>query len=170
MSVREVLRYPHPALKAVAREVSFPGDADEVARVAGDLLDTMASMSFTTGVAATQLGEMVRVVVVDVTGHRRTTVSNGQIVLVNPVLVSSSEESEVGREGCLSIPDLTANVRRPVSVGVTGVDASGTAVELNTEGFEARCLLHEIDHLDGILFLDRVDSMKTDVFRRKKYG
>jgi peptide deformylase len=168
--VREVLRYPHPALKAVARPVAFPADADEVERVARDLLDTMGSMSFTTGVAATQLGEMVRVVAVDVTGHKRTTVCHGEMVLVNPVVESASQESEVGREGCLSIPDLTANVRRPVSVVVTAFGADGAAVEVETEGFEARCLLHEIDHLDGILFLDRVDSLATDVFRRKKYG
>jgi peptide deformylase len=170
VGVRDVLRYPHPALKAVARPLSFPDDAGEAERVAADLLDTMGSMSFTTGVAATQLGELVRVVVVDVTGHRRTTACHGQIVLVNPAIESESEESEVGREGCLSIPDLTANVRRPVGVVVAGVDAAGTAVRVETEGFEARCLLHEIDHLDGILFLDRVDSMTTDVFRRKKYG
>ena len=170
MGVRQVLRYPHPALKAVGRELSFPGDADEAARVAGDLIDTMRSMSFTTGVAATQLGELVRVVAVDVTGHRRTTACHGELVLVNPVIESSSAETEVGREGCLSIPDLTANVRRPVAVVVAGVDVEGAAVTVATEGFEARCLLHEIDHLDGLLFLDRVDSMATDVFRRKKYG
>jgi peptide deformylase len=170
VGVRQVLRYPHPALKAVGRELSFPGDADEAARVAGDLIDTMRSMSFTTGVAATQLGELVRVVAVDVTGHRRTTACHGELVLVNPVIESSSAETEVGREGCLSIPDLTANVRRPLAVVVAGVDVEGAAVTVATEGFEARCLLHEIDHLDGLLFLDRVDSMATDVFRRKKYG
>ena len=170
MGVREVLRYPHPALKAVGRELSFPSDAEEAERVAGDLLDTMRSMSFTTGVAATQLGELVRVVAVDVTGHKRTTACHGEFVLVNPVVLATSEETEVGREGCLSIPDLTANVRRPVWVTVIGLDAAGGYTTVETEGFEARCLLHEIDHLDGILFLDRVDSMTTDVFRRKKYG
>jgi len=170
VAVREVLRYPHPALKATARELSFPDDAGEAERVAGDLLDTMRSMSFTTGVAATQLAELVRVVVVDVTGHRRTTTCHGELVLINPIVIAASAESEVGREGCLSIPDLTANVRRPLWVSVTGLDASGDDIAIETEGFEARCLLHEIDHLDGILFLDRVDSLKTDVFRRKKYG
>jgi peptide deformylase len=168
--VREVLHYPHPALKATARAVELPVDGGEVERVAADLVDTMRSMSFTTGVAATQLGELVRIVAVDVTGHRRTTVCHGELVLVNPAVVSASDETEVGREGCLSIPHLTANVRRPVSVAVDAVDPSGTPVRVETEGFEARCLLHEIDHLDGILFLDRVDSLSTDVFRRKKYG
>src|SRR3954469_8430343 len=130
MGVRDVLRYPHPALKAAGRELSFPDDAAEAERVAGDLVDTLRSMSFTTGVAATQLGELVRIVAVDVTGHRRTTTCHGELILVNPAVVSSSDESEVGREGCLSIPDLTANVRRPVSVVVSAVDAAGAPVEV----------------------------------------
>jgi peptide deformylase len=170
VAVREVLRYPDPALKAVARRLSFAADELVVSRVAGDLLDTMRSMSFTTGVAATQLGELVRIVVVDVTGHKRTSTCHGELVLVNPEVKWASKQTEVGREGCLSIPDLTANVRRPLSVVVEGLDAAGQEARVETEGFEARCLLHEIDHLDGILFLDRVDSLATDVFRRKKYG
>ena len=104
------------------------------------------------------------------TGHKRTTACNGEFVLVNPVVVSQSDESEVGREGCLSLPDLTANVRRPVGVVVEGLDADGAPLRIETEGFEARCLLHELDHLDGVLFLDRVDSLTSDVFRRKKYS
>ena len=167
MAVREVLRFPHPALKAVADEVH---DAAEIARVADDLLDTMRATTYTTGVAATQLGELVRIVAVDVTGHKRTTACHGEFVLVNPVLRSQSDESEVGREGCLSLPDLTANVRRPVAVVVEGLDADGSSLTVETEGFEARCLLHELDHLDGVLFLDRVDSLTSDVFRRKKYS
>jgi peptide deformylase len=73
--------------------------------------------------------------------------------------------AEVAREGCLSIPDLTANVRRATRIVV---EAGDRVIE--SEGFEARCLLHELDHLDGLLFLDRVDSLKTDVFRRKRYA
>jgi peptide deformylase len=167
VAVRDVLLFPHPALKAVASPLE---DAAEIARVAGDLLDTLRATTYTTGVAATQLGELVRLVAVDVTGHKRTTTCHGEFVLVNPVVVSSSDESEVGREGCLSLPDLTANVRRPVSVVVSGLDASGAELTVETAGFEARCLLHELDHLDGVLFLDRVDSLTSDVFRRKKYS
>ena len=167
MAVREVLQYPHPALKAVAEEVR---DAGEIGRVAGDLLDTMRATTYTTGVAATQLGELVRIVAVDVAGHRRTETCHGEFVLVNPAVVWSSEATEVGREGCLSLPDLTANVRRPVAVVVEGMDHHGDAFRIETQGFEARCLLHELDHLDGVLFLDRVDSLTSDVFRRKRYG
>jgi peptide deformylase len=162
--VREVLVYPNPALKAVASEVLDVADAAEIVT---DLLDTMRDTTYTTGVAATQLGSMQRVIAVDVTGHKKTTVCHGEFVLINPV-VESSVGSEVGREGCLSLPSLTANVRRATSIVVSGLSPEGEDVTIRTEGFEARCLLHELDHLDGILFLDRVDSLKTDVFRRKR--
>jgi peptide deformylase len=155
--VREVLVYPHPALKQVAREAH---EAGEIARVRQDLLDTMDAFGHCVGLAATQLGEMVRIVVVDVTGHKKATTTNGRLVLVNPRIVLA-EGAEVGREGCLSIPELTANVRRATTIEVESDDG-----RIRSEGFEARCLQHEIDHLDGLLFLDRVDSLTADVFRR----
>ena len=80
-----------------------------------------------------------------------------------------SSGAEVAREGCLSIPDLTANVRRATEIVVEARSPAGERVVVESQGFEARCILHELDHLDGILFLDRVDSLKTDVFRRKHY-
>ena len=163
MPVREVLVYPHPALKQVARALD-PGEDEEIARVAADLVDTMESFGHCVGLAATQLGEMVRMVVVDVTGHKKAPVSNGRLVLVNPRIVSAAG-AEVGREGCLSIPELTANVRRATTIEVESADGT-----LRSEGFEARCLQHELDHLDGLLFLDRVDSLTADVFRRKRRG
>jgi len=159
--IRDVLLYPHPALKQVAREARDPG---EIARVSEDLLDTMESFGHCVGLAATQLGEMVRIVVVDVSGHKKATTSNGRLVLVNPRVVQT-DGAEVGREGCLSIPELTANVRRATKIVV---EADGRRIA--SEGFEARCLQHEIDHLDGLLFLDRVDSLTADVFRRVRSG
>ena len=159
--IRDVLLYPHPALKQVAREARDPA---EIARVSEDLLDTMESFGHCVGLAATQLGEMVRIVVVDVTGHKKATTSNGRLVLVNPRVVHA-DGAEVGREGCLSIPELTANVRRATKIVV---EADGRRIA--SEGFEARCLQHEIDHLDGLLFLDRVDSLTADVFRRVRSG
>jgi peptide deformylase len=159
--IRDVLLYPHPALKQAAREARDPA---EIARVSEDLLDTMESFGHCVGLAATQLGEMVRIVVVDVSGHRKATTSNGRLVLVNPRVVHT-DGAEVGREGCLSIPELTANVRRATKIVV---EADGRRIA--SEGFEARCLQHEIDHLDGLLFLDRVDSLTADVFRRVRSG
>jgi peptide deformylase len=166
MAVRKVLRYPHPALKQVADEVS---DAEVIARVGQDLVDTMRSFPRCSGIAAPQIGELVRMIAVDVSEHPKATKQHGLLVLVNP-RVEQASGAEVAREGCLSIPDLTANVRRATNIVVGALDADGEPRAIETEGFEARCLLHEIDHLDGVLFLDRVDSLKTDVFRRKRYG
>jgi peptide deformylase len=161
-----VLRYPHPALKREAEAVT---EAVLATRVAGDLTDTMAANTGCVGLAAPQIDEAVRIVVVDVTHHRRATVAHGLLALVNPVIARSSG-AEVAREGCLSIPDLTANVRRATEVVIEATTPDGEPVTVESEGFEARCLLHELDHLDGVLFLDRVDSLKRDVFRRKVYG
>jgi peptide deformylase len=168
MAVREVLRVPHPTLKQEARALG-DGDGAEAERVAADLLETMRSFPRCVGIAAPQIAELVRLVVVDVSEHPKATVANGELVLVNPRVVASSG-AEVAREGCLSIPELTANVRRATHITVEATGPGGEQLAIETEGFEARCLLHEIDHLDGVLFLDRVDSLATDVFRRKSYG
>jgi peptide deformylase len=157
---RPVLLYPAPILKQVA----VPVQADDVDRVASLLFETMRTYERCVGLAAPQIGELVRVAVVDVSGHPKAETSNGRLVLANP-RVLRSEGSEVAREGCLSLPDVTANVRRPTLVEVEHL--SGTTI---CEGFEARAVLHEIDHLDGLLFLDRVESLVDDVFRRKSYA
>ena len=167
MAEREVLRYPHPALKRRARPLG-PADSELVERVASDLVDTMRANPRCSGLAAPQLGELVRIVVVDVSEHPKATRHHGLLVLVNPEVVHRSG-SEVAREGCLSIPDLTANVRRATAVTVEASTPRGESRQVEAEGFEARCLQHEIDHLDGVLFLDRVDSLTADVFRRKTY-
>jgi len=160
LSAREVLLYPDRRLK----EVALPAQSADVERVEADLIDTMDSLGHCVGLAAPQLGELVRIVVVDVSGHPKAGDHNGRLVLVNPVL-AGSEGSKVGREGCLSIPDLTANVRRAETIAVEHAGGS-----FESSGFEARCIQHEMDHLDGILFLDRVASLVDDVFRRKTYS
>jgi len=120
------------------------------------------------GLAAPQLGELVRMVALDLSGHPKATSCAGKLVLVDPVVTAESG-ADVAREGCLSIPDLTANVRRATAVQIAASDPAGAPLTVTADGFEARCLLHELDHLDGILFLDRVDSLATDVFRRRRY-
>jgi peptide deformylase len=160
VSARELLLYPDRRLK----EVCAPAAPEEAERVGADLVATMRSFGHCVGIAAPQIGELVRVAVVDVSGHPKAETQNGELVLVNPRVVAAGG-SEVAREGCLSIPDLTANVRRATTIEVE--HAGGT---IHSSGFEARCILHEIDHLDGILFLDRVASIVDDVFRRKSYG
>ena len=154
--IRDVLLPPHPLLTRRAERAKDPD------RVVADLLETMRAFGHCVGIAAPQIGESVRVAVVDCTGHRKAPDAHGELILVNPVIVAA-EGSEVGREGCLSIPELTANVRRATHVTV---EAEGLRVE--AEGFEARAIQHEIDHLDGLLFLDRVESLESDVFPRKQ--
>jgi peptide deformylase len=160
VAVREVLLYPDRRLKQVAR----PAQAAEVDDVARDLIETMRSFGHCVGLAAPQIGEMSRVAVVDVSEHPKAETSNGLLVLANPRVVES-EGAEVAREGCLSLPDVTANVRR-----ATRIVVEHAAGRVECSGFEARCVLHELDHLDGVLFLDRVESLVDDVFRRRSYS
>jgi peptide deformylase len=165
VAAREVLRYPHPSLKQRCEPIP-PGD--ELERVARDLLDTMRSFPRCVGLAAPQIDELVRVIAVDVSEHEKATTSHGLLVLANPVVVEAAGD-ELGREGCLSIPDLTANVRRATWIHVEALGPAGENVAIETGGFEARALLHELDHLDGILFLDRIAS-RADLFARKRYA
>jgi peptide deformylase len=158
---REVLRYPDPRLTAVAASPS----REEVVRVAEDLVDTMRSFARCVGIAAPQISESVRMVAVDCTGHPKVPQPHGLVVLVDPVVVHAEGDAR-GREGCLSIPDLTGDVHRPTMVVIAAADRAGAPVHVEAAGFEARVLLHEIDHLDGVLFLDRAVA----VFPRRSYG
>jgi peptide deformylase len=161
LAAREVLVYPNPMLKQVAAPVQL----DDAQTVGGDLLDTMRSFQRCVGLAAPQIGELSRVVAVDVSKHPKGEAdNNGVLVLANPRIIEA-EGSQVAREGCLSIPDLTANVRRATRIVVEHAEGM-----VESRGFEARCIQHEIDHLDGLLFLDRVESLVDDVFRRRVYA
>ena len=164
MAVRPVVRLPERVLKLRSEEV----DGRDAGELIADLIDTMRVSPACVGLAAPQIGIGERVVVVDVTGHPKTRISHGLLCLVDPVIVDSSGH-EVGREGCMSVPDLTANVVRAERIVVQGIDQHGRERVIATDAFEARALQHEIDHLDGRLILDRVASLSTDVFRRKSY-
>jgi len=166
VAVRPVVRLPNPVLKRVADPVS--GIGPEEAGLAADLLDTMAASSACVGVAAPQIGVSLRAFCVDITGHRKADSCHGAFVLFNPVLILA-RHVELAREGCLSVPDLTGNVARAAEVVVRGLTPEGTIRVIEANAFEARALLHELDHLDGLLFIDRVGSLTTDVFRRKRY-
>lgn len=166
MPVRPVVRLPDPVLKRVADAVTEIG-AEEKA-LAADLLDTMFAAPSCVGVAAPQIGVSIRAFSVDVTGHKKADSCHGPFVLFNPVLILA-RHLELAREGCLSVPDLTGNVARASEVVVAGLTPEGTTRVIEANAFEARALLHELDHLDGRLFLDRVGSLSTDVFRRRRY-
>ena len=165
MAVRPVLVLPDRRLSQPAVPV---GKVDDAARaVADDLIDTMRVSPACVGLAATQLGVLLRVFVIDVTGHRKARSSHGEVVLFDPEVVLARGR-ELAREGCMSVPDLTGDVARATTVVVRGTTPDGTDRVLEVEGFEARAVLHEFDHLDGLLFLDRVSSPEA-VFRRRVY-
>ncbi|MGI8575525.1 MAG: peptide deformylase [Egibacteraceae bacterium] len=163
MAEREVLLLGDPRLKARAAPV---GAVDE--ELGKDLLDTMGVAPGCVGLAAPQIGVSRRAFSLDVSAHPKGDPNHGEFVLFDPELVLAGP-SEVAREGCLSVPDLTANVRRATWVVVRGTDLDGSERVIETSGFEARALQHELDHLDGLLILDRVASLRTDVFPRKVY-
>ena len=160
MAAREVILYPDRRLKEMAR----PAQPGEQQRIGQDLVDTMRSFARCVGLAAPQIGEPVRMIVVDCTGHPKVPEPSGLLLLANPRVVDA-DGAAIGREGCLSIPDVTANVKRATRIVIEHAEG-----RVESADFEARCLLHEIDHLDGVLFLDRVASLADDVFRRKNYG
>jgi peptide deformylase len=141
-----VLRYGDPALRSVARPVErFDGALeDEVTRMTRLLDDALGA-----GLAATQLGVMHRVFVF------RSAPDAPISAFVNPVLEWTSDETAVGEEGCLSIPDVWIEIERPAGVRMRGLDARGRERTVEAEGIEARVLQHELDHLDGVLMLDR---------------
>ncbi len=163
--IRPVLLLPHPVL---ARPCEPVRRVDDVARaLAGDLLDTMRASAHSVGIAAPQIGVSLRAFCVDVTGHPKARSCHGEVVLFDPVVVESSG-SVTGREGCMSVPDLTGDVARAAQLVVRGTGPDGDDRVLELDAFEARAVQHELDHLDGRLFLDRVVARER-IFRRRVY-
>jgi peptide deformylase len=157
-------------------EATLPAGAD-AAVVEADLKALAAELSVDvafhpveaeTGIAAPQIGVAARAFCLDVSAHKRAKTNHGLVVMINPLVVAS-DGREVMREGCMSLPDLTANVGRAFALTVEGATPTGEPVRMDAEGFEARAFQHEIDHLSGLLFLDRVSSLLADVFPRKRY-
>ncbi|HEX3393442.1 MAG TPA: peptide deformylase [Acidimicrobiales bacterium] len=165
MAVRPVLELPDPILKRRSEPI---GRVHAVAlELATDLVDTMRATVACVGLAAPQIGIGLRAFVVDVTGHGKARSCHGELVLFDPEVVAASGPV-VAREGCLSVPHLTGDVARASSLVVRGLTVEGIDRVVEVDAFEARAVLHEIDHLDGLLFLDRVSSHEA-IFRRKVY-
>lgn len=168
MAVQSILKYPHPLLKKMAHRVE---DVDaEITRLIDDLIDTMRNGPGSVGVAAPQIGVGLRVCVVDVSGSKLGKESNhGLLCMVNPEITAADGRSTM-REGCMSVPDYTGDVERFTDIAVSFTDGrSGEHCRISCSGFEAVAIQHELDHLDGILFLDRILSVSTGLFRRKSY-
>jgi peptide deformylase len=163
VAIRPILLYPNPGLKSNAETV-VPAD-QTVWTVIQDMLDTLAA-SPGVALAAPQIGHALRIIVVDVS-RKKGEQGHGLVVLLNPVILAQ-EGRKLVREGCLSVPDYTGNVLRYEQVIVEGSAPDGRAVTVSASGFEALAFQHELDHLNGTLFLDRIQSLSTDLFRRKR--
>jgi peptide deformylase len=160
MAIREILEYPHPLLKNRSREVDQIDG--ELKRLIQDMTETMYDAGGV-GLAAPQVGISRRVIVVDVSPMDP---QQSLFVMINPEIVL--EEGDVDHEeGCLSVPDCLEKVKRREKVQVRGTSPDGKQLEISGEGILAFALQHEIDHLNGVLILDRVSPLKRDVYRRR---
>jgi peptide deformylase len=166
MAILEILKLPDPRLKEMADEVTRFDD--ELRAFVADLEETRQAGPAAVGIAAPQVGRSQRIIILDCSATRKPVPNHGHLVLVNPE-ITEWDGFELGREGCLSVPDYTGNVIRAERIKVRSQDPRGEHLEFEMEGFEARALQHEVDHLDGILFIDRLVSRRTDLFQRKVY-
>ncbi len=166
MTVLDIITYPDARLKQVADEVKmFDSGLLEFIQ---NLEETMAAGPGGVGIAATQVGVMQRIAIVDVSNYPKIKKAkhHGHLILINPEIVDW-QGMKKGREGCMSVPDFTGNVIRAENIILNALDENGKQREYEMEGFEARAVQHEIDHLDGLLFLDRLVSRRNDLFKRK---
>jgi peptide deformylase len=162
MALREIRIFGDPVLRERAQELeAFGPDLEELVQ---DMFETMYHASGI-GLAAPQIGLSVRVMVVDVPESEEE--EGGRFALVNPRIVAVDEQTERAPEGCLSIPGLEEIVERPATVVVEGSDPAGARVTVRASGLLSRALQHEIDHLDGVLFLDRVSALKRRMLVKK---
>ena len=164
MAILDILTYPDSRLKQVSKPVAE--FSTELLDFISDLEETMRNGPGGVGIAAPQVGRFERIVIVDISSKPKF-VNHGRLVLVNPEIVHQ-EGLEIGREGCMSVPDYTGNVERAKKITLRAQDEFGNAKSYEMVGYEARAALHEMDHLDGLLFIDRLVS-KRDIFRRKVY-
>jgi peptide deformylase len=166
MAILEILTIPDERLKQVSEPVERFDDA--LRAFVADLEETRLAGPGAVGIAAPQVNHFQRIAIVDVSRMKKPVANHGHMVLVNPE-ISHWEGYDIGREGCLSVPDFTGNVIRATHIRLKAQDVHGEPLEYEMEGFEARAVQHEMDHLDGMLFIDRVVSRRTDLFRRKVY-
>ncbi len=158
--IRPILKYGAPELET--KSPSITRFDEEIKTLAEDMLETMYAAPGV-GLAAPQVGVNLRLMVIDITGGEE---QGHQIVFTNPE-ITEEEGTEEAEEGCLSIPGFTAVVERPSKIHVVGQDVEGNPQELDAEGILARAVCHEIDHLDGILYLDRTSVLRRDLIKRK---
>lgn len=165
MAVLDILKYPNEDLKQISEPVELFND--ELLSFLTDLEETMRAGPGGVGIAAPQVGLFQRIAIVDVSLKPKIK-HNGCMFLINPE-IKTWEGMKVGREGCMSVPDYTGNVIRAEKITLQAANAQGEIIDYECVGYEARAVQHELDHLDGLLFLDRLVSRRTDLFKRKVY-
>ena len=161
MSIKPLVILPDPLLRLVSKPVDR-ADAP-LRKLAADMLDTMYDAPGI-GLAAIQVGEPIRMLVIDLAKEGENPAPQ---VFINPEIVESGDERSVYEEGCLSIPDYYAEVERPATVRVKYLDREGKLQETEADGLLAICLQHEIDHLNGVLFIDHISKLKRDMVVKK---
>ncbi len=161
MALRPLILAPDPRLKATCASVDAVDTG--VRRLMDDMLETMYEAPGI-GLSAPQVGEIVRVIVADVS---RTEDAAAPVAMANPEVISVSDETTVYEEGCLSFPEHYADVRRPDRAKIRYLDQNGALKEIEATGLLATCLLHEIDHLDGVLFVDHLTALRRGMILRK---
>ena len=160
--LRPILIHPNPKLKKVCEPVLEINDA--LIELSDDMLETMYHAPGI-GLAAPQIGVLNRIIVMDC--EKDDAANRQPLVMINPEIVFSSDEESTYEEGCLSIPEQFAEIKRPTSVQVRWLDTNGTEQEQEFQGLWSTCVQHEIDHLDGKLFIDYLGTIKRQLITRK---
>lgn len=161
MSIKPIIILPDPILREISKPVESINDA--LRQLANDMLETMYAAPGI-GLAAIQIAEPIRLLVMDVADKDQP---KAPMVMFNPKVIWSSDERNTYEEGCLSIPDYYAEVERPKMVRVTYIDLDGKAQEIAADDLLATCVQHEIDHLDGKLFIDHLSRIKREMVVKK---
>ena len=167
MALLEILKYPHPVL--IKKSVEVEEITEETRALVTDMVETMYDADGV-GLAAPQIGILKRIIVLDCSarydedGNEKD--ERDPYAIINPV-ITRKEGKVIWEEGCLSIPNFSEEVERAAEVTVTGLDPEGEPIEIEADGLFSVCLQHEIDHLDGILFIDRISRLKAAMIKKK---
>ena len=161
----DILTYPDERLKQLSEPVSVIDV--RIQDFIRELEATRLAGPSACGIAAPQVGRFQRIVIVDVSSMKKPVANHGHLIMINPEIIEH-DGMVMGREGCLSVPEFTGNVMRAEKIKLQFQNPQGETIQFETTGFEARAIQHEMDHLDGVLFLDRLVSRRTDLFRRKQ--
>ncbi len=164
MTIREIRKYPDPVLRQKTGRVGAIDDT--ITRLIEDMVETMHDAPGV-GLAANQVGVPLQVAVIDLSTREEPARRHPLLVIINPEILSM-EGSVIEEEGCLSIPEYAEKVKRAQKVKVRALDGDGKSFEIEAEGLLAKALQHEIDHLNGLLFVDRLSPLKKNIFKRRQ--